>query len=138
MARRKDERLVPGPNTMNTTFYLAAILPTGLLPETAQKSRGMNEWLILLGALAVVTCLVFVWAVFFRHRLRRHHHHHARHHSHDRTASSGSGGGGESLSTSDKRRSRRRKKEHRPRNPTLAETGGLPPARSQPPPEAAP
>jgi len=31
--------------------------------------------------------------------------------------------------------SRRRRREHRPRNPTLAETGGLPPPRQEPPPQ---
>lgn len=31
---------------------------------------------------------------------------------------------------------RRRRREHRPRNPTLAETGGLPPPRPEPPPQS--
>jgi hypothetical protein len=33
-----------------------------------------------------------------------------------------------------RRRRRRRRREHRPRNPTLAETGGLPPIRTEAPP----
>ncbi len=39
----------------------------------------------------------------------------------------------------DKReRKRRRRREHRPRNPTLAETGGLPPIRTERPPDGPP
>ena len=41
----------------------------------------------------------------------------------------------ESGEGSERRRRRRRKRGHRPRNPTLAETGGLPPVR---PPESRP
>jgi hypothetical protein len=36
------------------------------------------------------------------------------------------------------KRHRRRRHEHRPRNPTLAETGGLPPIRTEKPPGASP
>ena len=35
-------------------------------------------------------------------------------------------------------RHRRRRREHRPRNPTLAETGGLPPIRADKPPGDSP
>jgi hypothetical protein len=34
-----------------------------------------------------------------------------------------------------RRKWRRRRRDHRPRNPTLAETGGLPPIRQPRPPE---
>ena len=37
-----------------------------------------------------------------------------------------------------RRKWRRRRREHRPRNPTLAETGGLPPIRSEDQPPSAP
>ena len=37
-----------------------------------------------------------------------------------------------------RRRRRRSHHRHRPRNPTLAETGGLPPIRPEDPPEAKP
>lgn len=44
-------------------------------------------------------------------------------------SSSSSGGGGDEGG-SGKRRVRRRRRDHRPRNPTLAEAGGLPPERT--------
>jgi hypothetical protein len=66
------------------------------------------------GALLVVGAAVFVWAVFFRRqrRRRRHSHHHR-----------------------SKSASRHQEQPEAPARPrTLAETGGLPPLRNQPPP----
>jgi hypothetical protein len=67
------------------------------------------------GALLVVGAAVFVWAVFFRRqrRRRRHSHHHHR-------------------SKSVSRHQQQPEAPSRPR--TLAEAGGLPPLRNQPPP----
>jgi hypothetical protein len=45
---------------------------------------------------------------------------------------------GEDAERDSDRRRRRRRREHRPRNPTLAETGGLPPVRNQPPRDGSP
>jgi len=77
----------------------------------------------LFGALGVVILAAVVWAVFFRSRHRRsyrHHHHHDSEHAAE----------AESAAAGTHRRRRwRRRREHRPRNPTLAETGGLPPLR---------
>lgn len=80
--------------------------------------------LALLGALFIG----IVWAVFFR--------------KHPRSGQRGvlvSGGGDDSDDSSSSRRRRRRKRrDGRPRNPTLAETGGLPPIRTEdvPPPQS--
>ncbi len=83
-----------------------------------------NDFLLLMGAVAFLTLLFLVWAVFIRKRKQdladwrlQESRHSSSHHS------DGSG----------HRRRRRRRREHRPRNPTLAETGGLPPARTEPP-----
>ena len=86
----------------------------------------IQDALIVLGVGLVILVLLMVWARYFRHRSRqradlrvrspvleetgdseadRRHHHHHRH--------------------------RRRRREHRPRNPTLAQTGGLPPQRPE-------
>lgn len=81
-------------------------LPTGLNPET-QKAFGGSAVAFVAGLL--VLGLGLIWAVFFR--------------KFDKkkargviTESEGSG-----------RRRRRRRSKDRPRNPTLADTGGLPP-----------
>jgi hypothetical protein len=74
------------------------------------RSGGHEVWIVLL-ALAAVAALLFVGVLLLRKRSR----------SSGGIHSQGSG--------------RRRRREHRPRNPTLAETGGLPPRRplDQPP-----
>ena len=72
---------------------------------------------IYAGALLVVALAVFAWAAFFRGQRRtgRHSHHHRHHHRH--RSRSGTG------------HSQPEEAPGRPR--TLAETGGLPPIRSQ-------
>ena len=114
------------------------LIPTDVIPG-AWRLMGLTlkELLLLLGALALVTLLVVLWAVYLRKRPREHshRHHHHRHHSHDDIESVSTSVNGDPDSTGEKRyrRKRRRRREHRPRNPTLAETGGLPPLRTERP-----
>src|SRR6266446_10743153 len=103
---------------------------------TWQKMEpGTREGLLVFTALVLVISLSVIWAVYFRKpRRRRHHHHRAQASTHEAT-----GPEAEEDPLSPKlRRTRRRRREHRPRNPTLAETGGLPPARTEGPPDASP
>jgi hypothetical protein len=105
-----------------------------------RMSPTTRENLIVLGSLASVTLLLVIWAVFFRRLFRPRHH---RHHTHDRSsqpaASPASAAGGPPAPGQRKRhRWRRSGREHRPRNPTLAETGGLPPIRTHQPPQTPP
>jgi hypothetical protein len=90
---------------------------------------------VLIGAMLLIMMIVGGAAYWIqslsRHR-HHHHRHHSRHHADDSDRSEddtedGADGAGH------KRRRRRRRREHRPRNPTLAETGGLPPIRREPP-----
>ncbi len=100
------------------------------LPEMAKAARsgpssGSMVAIVLMAVLVVVLAVV-LWAVFIRKPARaaeRGRLVEAR----DGESNSGSGSGG---------RRRRRKRDHRGRNPTLAETGGLPELKSseQPPP----
>lgn len=108
-------------------LLLAAAIPvdTGVDPA-------WRDWLIVAGVLMVLTGALLVWATFIRkkpaRRKRRHHHHHHHRHSESGNASA------QTVSASHREgrsRRRRRRREHRPRNPTLAETGGLPPIRSE-------
>lgn len=100
------------------------------LPELARSARtgpssGSMVAIVLMSVLVVVLVVV-LWAVFVRRPARA-----AERgrlvEAKDGESSSGSGSGG---------KRRRRKRDHRGRNPTLAETGGLPEAKSseQPPP----
>lgn len=98
-------------------------------------SGSTREVLLVLGAIITISSVLLVWAIYFRKRRRHHSHHH--HHSSTDTSASGTTTA-ESGQESRRRRRRRRRREHRPRNPTLAETGGLPPARSDSPSEPLP
>ena len=111
-----------------------------------------QELLIVLGAILVVCIGALFWFRFARtqrsHR-HRHHHHHAADPfpadsppQPDPEAESTESFAGEEEDTDEEggRSSRRRRKrrDHRGRNPTLAETGGLPPPRPEGTPPTAP
>jgi hypothetical protein len=100
-------------------------------------SGATREFLLVLGAFVLVTAVLLVWARYFRKR-RRHHSHHHHHHHHSSSEQSVASGTDMSASAQEPHKRRRRRREHRPRNPTLAETGGLPPLRSDPPSEPLP
>jgi hypothetical protein len=117
---------------LNAPFLLAAVAPNPdeeAIREAASRSAplfgGETTW--ILGAILVVVGVVFIWAIFLRKRpqtqrgsfvVTR-----ARPEARERAGSSG-------------RRRRKRKPDHPenlPRNPTLAEIGGLPPLRPDDP-----
>jgi hypothetical protein len=83
---------------------------------------GTREGLMVFGALFLVISLVFIWALFIRKDSRKR----KRHYHYPSTSSSGD----DPEHVSGKRKWKKRRRDHRPRNPTLAETGGLPPIRS--------
>lgn len=99
--------------------------------------NGSQEWQLLLLSCGVVALGLMVWAAAIRKkkkRRRRHRHHH-HHHDHDRDESESTAESdqpaapeGTKISRSERRRRRRSRRDER-RNPTLAETGGLPPVR---------
>ena len=99
-----------------------------------------REGLMIFGAIGLVTALALLWAIFLRKRRRRRHsHHHPQHHSTGPAEVPESPkDGGPPVPEEKRRRHRRSRRRHRPRNPTLAETGGLPPIRPESAPESAP
>ena len=120
-------------------FAQAALLAADFTDKLNPISNGpgpmtrsvMRDSLIVVGAAVGVAILLFVWAVYFRK---------PRKHTPGRNvAESRSSGKAELVKTevvegsSGRRKSRyrRRRREHRSRNPTLAETGGLPPERPE-------
>jgi hypothetical protein len=98
-------------------------------PPSPMAQWAFGDVAIVVAAALAVGILAVIAAVFFRSPKRR-----SRHHSKTVTDSTSR----DSLVLREvvdrsggrrKIRYRRRRRDHRPRNPTLAETGGLPPAR---------
>jgi hypothetical protein len=142
----------------------ASLLLAQANPPSTQDDvvGGLNiynpEFLMVAAALGVVAFLLVLWALFYRktpgQRHRRHHHHHraSRHWSPESGLSEDEEGDEDEDTDEDdqadaaeegrlerrRRRRHRRRREHRPRNPTLAETGGLPPIRANKPPGPSP
>lgn len=108
------------------------------LPEVEpwQSSKGNSrELAILFGAIALLTSVLVIWAVYLRKKRRSRHRHHRHHHDHSQSGPATENPASTDPAAADKpRRRRRRRRDHRPMNPTLAQTGGLPPVRQEQPP----
>jgi hypothetical protein len=123
-------------------FVLADVELQDVVP--VKPGYALRQVAIICGAAMLVTLPVILWAVFVR-KPRRRHHHHYHHHIQRRAAAnsvdatllddSDSTVEAEESSPKNRRRiwKRRRRRDHRPINPTLAQTGGLPPVRTRPP-----
>jgi hypothetical protein len=116
---------------MNMTGFLLADLSDDLLGGW-KMDHASRDFFIISGALAVLTLILLAWAAFVRKRKRTQSTGRSRRHSHSPSPSVVET---ENLDESrhPRRKWRRRRREHRPRNPTLAETGGLPPIRPEEP-----
>jgi len=96
-----------------------------ILLSWKKMQPGTREAVVIVGALLLVISLAFAWAAFVRK---------PRGTSHNNRRSRPSKNEFQKDSVTPKRKKwRRRRREHRPRNPTLAETGGLPPIRRERP-----
>ncbi len=112
---------------MNLVVPLLAASAQGELSTWYKMGAGAREWAIILAALASVSLLALVWAVFFRRRRHLRAHRDSLNWNYPSVTARSEK---ENPPPKKRRKWRRRRREHRPRNPTLAETGGLPPARS--------
>lgn len=113
---------------MNVLFL--GIVPDDPLPGLAPLGPAARERLIVLGTMVFVVAAVLFWVLVIRKKPRKrkeHRHHHRR--SIGETAVKGVSEIKEIIHE----RQRRHRRERRQRNPTLAETGGLPPARPDEP-----
>jgi len=120
-------------------FSQIAMEPEQVLASWRITDPATLEWILIFGAIGLVTLLVLLWAVFLRKKRRRHKHHHAHRNSSGLTEVPEVPKDEGAPSPLEKRRHRQRSgHRHRPRNPTLAETGGLPPVRPESPPETQP
>ena len=85
-----------------------------------------HEALLVCGALLAISLVALLWFALTGKRRQRH----SRHHSGSRNFGMNPDAGKDpALAMPRRRKWRRRRRDHRPRNPTLAETGGLPPIR---------
>jgi FtsZ-interacting cell division protein ZipA len=110
-------------------------MDTDILPPSTPFSPELRDILIVLGVILAVALIAFFWVVLFHKdgkRRRKHHHHH--HHREDYSEQFRKSAG--EIKELIRQRRRGRHREHRPINPTLAQTGGLPPRREadEPPP----
>lgn len=115
---------------LTTPFILADVADLNPIhPSPAGGSGGLllTDTVIILGAVLALVMLIVIWAVFIRKREDRRYN----------TLKVPNTRNREEGNEDGKHRKRRRhhRRDHRSRNPTLAETGGLPPIRpDQPPP----
>ena len=122
-------------------LFLAALDLSTIMRPWRLLSPVARQGLLLFGAMASTALLALAWAAFLRRKHhRRHKHHHGHWQSSQATETPVDSTDADAPSGSGKRRRRRRHsgRHHRPRNPTLAETGGLPPIRPEEPPEPQP
>ncbi|HZV35788.1 MAG TPA: hypothetical protein VFB72_14530 [Verrucomicrobiae bacterium] len=94
-----------------------------------------HETLAICGTLLAASIIaVLLGAYFFKQKKRRRRYHH--HHQHNESQKTPTAQPKTPVHTHESRRSRRRRRSERPMNPTLAQTGGLPPVRNENPPWA--
>src|SRR2546426_8548985 len=124
-----------------SAFLLAQWEGLNPLNPTApvSKTTGLlfkDVMLIIATGLVLTLILILRARHYVRKKKRRHHHHHHRTFDSSVTSTDTMEEEGEAEETHPgrrHRRRRRRRRDHRPRNPTLAETGGLPPSKPEGP-----
>jgi ABC-type nickel/cobalt efflux system permease component RcnA len=121
---------------------LAEMNPEDLPGVKGWPANGQLDVFVVIGAVALIILLALIWAVAIRKPRRRHHRHHHHHHPESHQWGMNQDADLEDEAGPDEKpaetRRRRRRREHRSRNPTLAETGGLPPIRGEKPPGDSP
>ncbi len=137
---------VPAPRRLRRPLRLALTLLAASLtgqaayePTTSSGSQlpawdrvpgTVQDFIAIFGAGLFLLVVLLVWARYFRKRPRDGSSHERHHHRH-REERTSEADGGDDESGPRRHRRKRRRREHRTRNPTLAETGGLPPPRTQ-------
>lgn len=126
---------------------MLAVRSIGLAVLDAEWGNSTSPWyylgasrevFIVLLAVTAAALVAIIWVLFFYRSKRPHSHHRRRSRRSFGQAPEPRPPNGEALHAAEAtgtRRWRRRRRDHRPRNPTLAETRGLPPMREERPPE---
>ena len=100
--------------------------------EPVARTTGLffKDVLVTIAIGLALGLLLLLWARHYVNRKKRHHYHDRKVASHSLPAVSDPED--EETPHHRSRRRRKRRREHRPRNPTLAETGGLPTTKTEP------
>jgi UPF0716 family protein affecting phage T7 exclusion len=126
---------------------MAAEVIPGLAPANKGTMLVAGDVLVIVGVVTALALLLLL-AVYAAKRSKKRHKTRSKQPAilgnsaqHEAAEAARAGAGAEEERAEDaparaRRRYRKRKHGHRPRNPTLAETGGLPPARDPAPPAA--
>jgi hypothetical protein len=110
------------------SFFLAQIDVTETLVPNLQKTGAARSGLtFLFGAFGILTLLILGWAIFIRKRPAES----SRRYSYPSGDSRTKSRDNLSQSGAETNGRKRRRRKRRSRNPTLAETGGLPPIRPE-------
>jgi hypothetical protein len=136
---------------MNTLPCLLAQADSQVAMPWDAMDPATREYFIVVASILLVTFLALLAAIIFRTKRRRRARHHHAHSAPKAAASPESPGNSEAAAGKSARRKRpnpilvallpnrykhrRRRPTERPMNPTLAQSGGLPPARPAEPPE---
>ena len=99
-------------------------------PVTKSTGLVFQNVLVIIATGLGLGLLLLLWARHYVKGKKRHHHHNRKEVSH--TLPAVSDPEDEETLHHRSRRRRKRRREHRPRNPTLAETGGLPTTKTEP------
>ena len=99
------------------------------IPVVGRMSPGWEDFFIVMGVLLVVVIIAFIWVAFFRKASRRTRRSH-RHSHHRMSYGQQIRKGATELKEFARKHKERRRRQRNPVNPTLAETGGLPPVRT--------
>jgi len=113
---------------MSTTILAAGFGAGQPILAATFVQRTLIDYLVYFGAVLLTTAIVALWIASRRQPLQ-HSDRHQRHRSSSRSWFGRWFGKADGSGSSGKKRRRRRA--HRKRNPTLAETGGLPPIRGE-------
>jgi len=117
--------------------FLAQLEGLNPLNPTAPvtKSTGLVflDVLVILATALALGLVLLLWARYYvRNKKHRRHHHLHEHGAHSTAPLVPIVEEEEPHHNDHRHRRRRRRRDHRPRNPTLGETGGLPPAKTEP------
>ena len=121
-------------------FAQEAVDVNNLFATMRRSDPATLERILIFGAMGLVTLLLVLWAVFIRKRRRRRRSHHHVPEPSAQPIDTPVAAKEQDAPSPPKRRHHRHRsgRRHRRRNPTLAETGGLPPIRPEEPAEPQP
>jgi hypothetical protein len=122
---------------MNATALTLDEIRSATAPVGKSTGLVLSDVLLILGAVLAISLGLFVWARYIRKpRQERSRPYEIPTPQTVPQDDSDEGGSTRSHSRHRRHRRRHRRRDHRKRNPTLAEAGGLPPARDAVPPES--